>query len=74
MSHGDSSTNLNLNSTKTPARPSHEAVESLTGDATDVTKSPTEEVDRIAMESAKRGQNRIHNDEQNIPGSTLFTK
>ena len=74
MSHGDSATNLNLNSTKSAARPSHEAVVSHTGDATDVTKTADEQVDRVAMESAKRAQNRIHNNEENIPGSTIFSK
>ena len=74
MSHGDSATNLNLNSTKSAARPSHEAVESHTGDATDVTKTADEQVDRVAMESAKRAQNRIHNNEENTPGSTIFSK
>ena len=70
----DSSTNLNLNSTKTGARPSHEAVETHTGEATDAAKSEQDKVDRVAMESAKRGQNRIHNDEQRNPEDTLFTK
>ncbi len=70
----ESSTNLNLNSTKTGARPSHEAVEQHTGDATDAQKTEEEKIDRVAMESAKRGQNRIHNDEESTPGNTMFTK
>ncbi len=70
----DSSTNLNLNSTKTGARPSHEAVETHTGDATDAAKTEQEKMDRVGMESAKRAQNRIHNDEETTPGDTLFTK
>ncbi len=74
MSHGDSATNLNLNSTKTAARPSNEAIQSHTGDATDVTKTADEQVDRVAMESAKRAQNRIHNNEENTPGNTIFSK
>ena len=70
----DSSTNLNLNSTKTGARPSHEAVESHTGDATDAAKTEQEKMDRVGMESAKRAQNRIHNEEQRNPQDTMFTK
>jgi len=31
-------------------------------------------MDRVAMESAKRGENRILADEGNIPGSTLISK
>lgn len=70
----ESSLNLNLNSTKTGARPSHEAVESGTGDATDTVKTEQEQMDRVGMESAKRAQNRIHNDEENTPGNTIFSK
>ncbi len=70
----EGSLNMNLNSTKTGARPSHEAVESKTGDATDVVKTEDEKMDRVGMESAKRAQNRLHNDEESTPGSTLFTK
>lgn len=63
-----------LNSTKTPARPSHESVESTGGQATEVTQTPLERVDHDAMESAKRAQNRIHDDEGRVPGSQIFTK
>ena len=73
MNNSDS-INLNLNSTKSAARPSHEAVESHTGDATDAAKTGQEHIDRIAMESAKRGQNRIHAGEENNPEDTLFSK
>lgn len=63
-----------VDATKTPARPSHEAVESHTGDATDVVKSEQEKIDRVAMEGAKRAQNRIHSNEEKTPGSTIFSK
>jgi hypothetical protein len=49
----------------------------LSGDATDTVdaeKTKQEHLDASAMESAKRAQHRIHSDEQEIPGSTLFTK
>lgn len=62
-----------LNSTKTAARPSHEAIEEE-APATEVGKSPQEKMDHVAMQSAKRAQNRIHADEETTPGNTLFTK
>jgi hypothetical protein len=61
-----------LDSTKTADRPSHEAIESTGGEATAAT--PQERLDREAMESAKRAQNRIHDDETKTPGSSIFTK
>jgi hypothetical protein len=57
-----------VDATKIPGRPSHEAVEE-TGEESDASR-----LDKIAMESAKRSQNRIHSDETNIPGSSIFTK
>ncbi len=69
MANNDETINLNLNSTKSAARPSHEAIEGLTGNATDESK-----MDRIADESAQRSTNRIHAEEQRNPEDTLFTK
>ena len=63
-----------LDSTKTGARPSHEAVETSGGQATELTQTPLEHVDHEAMESAKRAQNRIHADEGKNPGTPIFTK
>ena len=63
-----------LDSTKTGARPSHEALEETGGQATEVTETPLERVDHEAMESAKRAQNRIHANEGKTPGSQIFTK
>jgi len=63
-----------LDSTKTGARPSHESIESTGGNATGVVETPSQRLDHEAMESAKRAQNRIHDNEQKIPGSTIFTK
>ncbi len=74
MNSNEGSTNLNLNSTKSGARPSHEAVETHTGDATDAAKTEQEKMDRVGMESAKRAENRIHNDEETNSSNTLFTK
>jgi hypothetical protein len=56
-----------MDSTKTPARASHEAIESTGGSAADT-------LDQEAMESAKRAQNRIHDNETKTPGSSIFTK
>ena len=63
-----------LDSTKTPARPSHESIESTGGKATTANDTPRERLDHAAMESAKRAQNRIHDNEQKNPESTIFTK
>lgn len=63
-----------LDSTKTGARPSHEAIQSSGGNATDVAETPRERLDHEAMESAKRAQNRIHNNEGKNPGNQEFTK
>lgn len=62
-----------LNSTKTGARPSHEAIEQ-NADATEVGKTAQQRADDAAMESAKRAQNRLHNNENQTPGNTMFTK
>lgn len=63
-----------LDSTKTGARPSHEAIQSTGGNATNVTSTPEERVDREAMESAKRAQNRMKDNEGKNPGTQEFTK
>ena len=63
-----------VDATKTPARPSHEAIEGSTGDATDVAKTEQHKIDHTAMESAKRAENRIHSDEEKNPGGSIFTK
>lgn len=65
---------IGVGSTKTGARPSHEAIESTGGVATGVAKTPLERVDNAAMESAKRAQNRVHSNETKDPGNSIFTK
>jgi hypothetical protein len=62
-----------MDSSKTPARPSHEAIESDMA-ATEVGESAQRRLDQVAMESAKRSTNRIHADEEKIPGSSIFSK
>ncbi|MEG9438952.1 hypothetical protein JAO29_22680 [Edaphobacter sp. HDX4] len=62
-----------LNSTKTGERPSHEALEQNAG-ATEVGKTAQQQADDEAMQSAKRAQNRIHSNENQTPGNTIFTK
>ncbi len=57
-----------LDATKIPGRPSHEAIES-TGEESDASR-----LNKDAMESAKRAENRITSDETKIPGSSIFTK
>jgi hypothetical protein len=65
---------IGVNATKTPGRPSHESIESTGGNATGVAETPQQRVDHAAMESAKRAQNRIHDNEEKTPGSTIFSK
>ncbi len=67
-------TNLNLNSSKSAARPSHEALETETGAAPGAEDAADKHLDRVAMESATRSQHRIHADEQKNPEDTIFTK
>ena len=63
-----------LNSTKTAARPPHEAIENKVGISGLTEKTEQEKIDQVAMQGAKRAQNRILNDEENLPGSTIFSK
>jgi hypothetical protein len=60
-----------LDTSKTAARPSHGAIEDKIG-----TNDQTEEqkIDQVAMRGAKRAEHRLANDEENIPGSTIFSK
>ena len=68
MAHG-------LDSTKSPARPAHEAIEGRgSGDEMTDHKSADEKLDINAMRGAKRAQNRILNDEATNPGGQEFTK
>jgi hypothetical protein len=63
-----------INSTKTPARPSHEAIENKIGNSQLTGKNEEQKIDQVAMKGAKRAENRIHANEENIPGSTIFSK
>jgi hypothetical protein len=68
MAHG-------LDSTKSAARPAHEAIEGRgSGDELAEGKRAEQKVDSAAMRGAKRAQNRILDDEEKIPGSKIFTK
>jgi hypothetical protein len=62
-----------INSSKTGARPSHEAIESEST-ATEAGKTDQQKMDHAAMESAKRAQNRIHSNEETTPGNSVFSK
>ena len=63
-----------LDSTKHAERPSHEAIESTGGQATELAETPAQQADHEAMELAKRAQNRLKDNEGKVPGSSLFTK
>jgi hypothetical protein len=62
-----------LNSTKTPGRPSHEAIEQ-NAPATEVGRSKAKKLADIGMQSARRAVNRIHSNEDDTPGNSLFIK
>lgn len=64
-----------LDSTKTPARPSHEAIEGKgSGDKIDEGKTGERKLNNAAMRGAKRAQNRLVDNEEKTPGSTIFSK
>ena len=63
-----------LNSSKTAARPSHNAIEDKVGTSKLTDKTEQEKIDQVAMKGAKRGENRILRNEEKIPGSTIFSK
>ena len=68
MAHG-------LDSTKSAARPSHEAIEGRgSGDELTDKKSKHDRLDVNAMRGAKRAENRILDDEGKVPGKQIFTK
>jgi hypothetical protein len=68
MAHG-------LDSTKSAARPAHEAIEGRgSGDEVTDMKSKQKKLDVNAMRGAKRAENRILDDEGKVPGKTIFTK
>jgi len=56
---------VDVNSTKSPARPSGEALEHEEHQST---------LDRSAEDMAKRSSNRIKNNEERDPESSIFTK
>lgn len=62
-----------LDSTKSAARPSHEAIEQEES-AMEAENSDRTRIDHIAMEAAKRSSNRIISNDQEIPSSTIFSK
>jgi hypothetical protein len=63
-----------LNSSKTAARPSHGAIEDKIGTSKLTEQTKERKIDQVAMKGAKRGENRILNNEEKIPGSTIFSK
>jgi hypothetical protein len=63
-----------LNTSKTAARPSHSAIEDKVGDNKLTGQTEEEKIDQVAMRGAKRAENRMGNNEERIPGSTIFSK
>jgi hypothetical protein len=67
MAHG-------FNSSKSPARPARQAIEKASESSIDAFKSDYRKMNNFAMRVARRAQNRLIDNEQNIPGSTIFSK
>ena len=65
---------LGLDLGKMASRPSHEALEKDGEDSIDDFKTEQEKIDALAMRGAKRAENRIVANQENIPGSTIFSK
>jgi hypothetical protein len=63
-----------LKTSKTAARPSHGAIEDKVGTSKLTDETKHEKIDQVAMKGAKRAENRILNNDENIPGSTIFSK
>ncbi len=63
-----------MDSTKSAALPSHEAIENKPGNVTQVGKSEEKKIDQTAMRMAKRAENRIKANKNTNPGERLFTK
>lgn len=63
-----------LNSNKTPARPSHQAIENKIGSSKVADRTEREKMDQVGMKAAKRAENRMVNNEEKIPGSKIFSK
>jgi hypothetical protein len=61
----------NLNAEKTPARASQQPSGS---NAVHTDEDEAKRLDDVAMKAARRAQNRLREDEGNVPGSTIFTK
>ena len=67
MAHG-------LNSTKSPARPARQAIETASENSIDAFKTEHRKISNLAMRVARRAQNRLIDNEENISGSTIFSK
>lgn len=63
-----------LKTSKTATRPSHGAIEDKIGTNKLTDKTEEQKMDQVAMKSAKRAENRMMNNEERIPGSTIFSK
>lgn len=59
---------------KMATRPSEEAVETAGDNKIKDFQTDEKKMDDMAMRMAKRGENRIVENEEKIPGSTIFSK
>lgn len=63
-----------LETSKTAARPSYGAIEDKIGTSKHTDETKHERIDQAAMKAAKRAENRIRNNDEKIPSSTIFSK
>jgi hypothetical protein len=74
MIQRDSALNQDLNSGNTPASPAADHLATPSPDVMVEAKTPSERLDHIAMESAKRAQHRTQHNQDRQPQSTIFSK
>jgi hypothetical protein len=67
MAHG-------LNSTKSPARPARQAIETASENSIDAFQNEHRKISNLAMRAARRAQNRLIDNEGRNPGSSIFSK
>lgn len=63
-----------FSSFKAPSRPAHQAIEKAPANSIDEFQTPQRRLDNQAMRFARKAQNRMIDNLENIPGSTIFSK
>jgi hypothetical protein len=74
MAKEDTALNQDLKSGKSSFSPAHRHLQDDSPETVVSAKSKSEQLDRIAMEGAKRAENRFQRNADRIPTDTMFTK